>query len=215
MVAVLSGAGVALVTALAFATGLSVPPVGPTLRALLPGLVGRERLDTAFALDALQVELAFVLGPLLAAALAAAISPEFGYLTGVVLQAAGALGGRRQPRVAALAPGRRTSRAAAAPARSRCRGCACCSCRSRSSAVSLGVLEIGIPAFAEEHGTRDDSGWLFALWGAGSLAGGLWYGAREWRAPLHVRFLAVTAAMAVVPRAAAAGRLAAGVRRAP
>ena len=60
------------------------------------------------------------------------------------------------------------------------------------TAVSLGVLEIGIPAFAEQHATRDDAGWLFALWSLGSLAGGLWYGAREWRLPPHWRFLLVT-----------------------
>jgi MFS family permease len=60
------------------------------------------------------------------------------------------------------------------------------------SAVGLGVLEIGIAAFAEEHATRDDAGWLFALWSVGSLAGGLWYGAREWRLRPHLRFLVVT-----------------------
>jgi predicted MFS family arabinose efflux permease len=195
-VAALSGAGVALLTVLAFAGGLSVPPVGPTLRTLLPGLVGRERLDTAFALDALQVELAFVLGPLLAAALAAGISPEVGYLTGVILQAAGALAVAANPasrrwRPAPHEPGSRRAGALSLP------GLRLLLVPLMLSAVSLGVLEIGIAAFAEQHGTRDDSGWLFALWGAGSLAGGLWYGARDWRAPLHARFLAVTAAMAV------------------
>ena len=158
---------------LAFAGGLSVPPVGPTLRTLLPGLVGRERLDTAFALESLEVELAFVLGPLLAAGLAAAISPELGYLTGVALLSAGPSG---WPPTRRRVTGARRGRArAAARARCRCPGCGSCSSRSRCRAVSLGVLEIGIPAFAEENGTRDDSGWLFALWGAGSLTGGLWY----------------------------------------
>ena len=35
------------------------------------------------------------------------------------------------------------------------------------TAVALGVLEIGIPAFAEREGSRGDAGWLFALWGVG------------------------------------------------
>jgi predicted MFS family arabinose efflux permease len=65
------------------------------------------------------------------------------------------------------------------------------------SAVSLGVLEIAIAAFAEHHATRDDAGWLFALWGLGSLSGGLWYGARRWRARPHVRYLLTTAVLAV------------------
>src|SRR5215210_6785982 len=65
------------------------------------------------------------------------------------------------------------------------------------TAISLGALEIGIPAFAEQEGTRSDAGWLFALWGAGSLAGGLFYGARQWRSgpgralPLHRAGLAI------------------------
>jgi MFS family permease len=195
-VAVLSGAGTALVTALAAAAGLSTPPVGPTLRTLLPGVIGRERLDTAFALDALQVEVSFMLGPLLAALFASAISPEFGYLTAVVLQGAGALALAATPesrrwRPEPREPGRRRAGALSLP------GMRVLLVPLALSAVSLGVLEIGIAASAEKHGTRDDAGWLFALWAVGSIAGGLWYGAREWRAPVQARFLWVTAAMAV------------------
>jgi predicted MFS family arabinose efflux permease len=184
------------VAALAFAGGLSVPPVGPTLRTLLPGIVGRERLDTALALDTLQVELSFMLGPLLAATLAAGISPEVGYMTAIVLQATGALAVAANPasrrwRPEPHEPGTRRAGALSLPA------LRILLIPLTLSAVSLGVLEIGIAAFAEHHGSRDDSGWLFALWSVGSLAGGLWYGAREWRAPAHMRFLAVTAAMAV------------------
>jgi predicted MFS family arabinose efflux permease len=64
-------------------------------------------------------------------------------------------------------------------------------------AVSLGVLEIGITAFAEREASRSDSGWLFALWGLGSLAGGLWYGARRWRVSADRRFIAVSGVLAL------------------
>jgi len=119
-----------------------------------------------------------------------------GYLTGIVLQAAGALAVAANPasrrwRPEPHEPGSRRAGALSLPA------LRILLMPLTLSAISLGVLEIGIAAFAEQHGTRDDSGWLFALWGAGSIAGGLWYGARDWRAPTHVRFLAVTAAMAV------------------
>jgi MFS family permease len=60
LVAALAGAGTAVLTLLALAAGLTVPPVSPSLRTLLPGLVGRERLDTAFAFDALQLECVFI-----------------------------------------------------------------------------------------------------------------------------------------------------------
>ena len=186
-----AGAGVALLTVLAFAGGLSVPPVSPSLRTLLPDLVGRERLDTAFAFDALQLELVFILGPLFAATLATAISPEAAFLTAVALQAGGALGVAASPasrrwRPAAADPGGRRAGALSLP------GFATLVAALAVGAIALGVLEIGIAAFAEEHGSRDDTGWLFALWGVGSLAGGLWYGAREWRTPTYTRFLIVT-----------------------
>ena len=191
VIAVLKGAGAALVTALAFLAGLCVPPVSPSLRSLLPSLVGRDRLDTAFALDALLLELAFISGLLLAAGIATAISPQVAFLTGVALQAAGGLGMAASPysrrwRPEPHEPGTRRAGALGTP------GIRVLVLVLALTAVALGVLEIGIAAFAEEHATRDDAGWLFALWSLGSLAGGLWYGAREWRLPPHVRFLVVT-----------------------
>jgi hypothetical protein len=192
VIAVLEGAGATLVTILAFLTGLVVPPVSPSLRALLPSLVGRERLDTAFALDALLLELVFIFGPLLAAGIATAISPEVAFLTGVAFQAAGGLGVAASPHSRAWRPaprqaGTRRKGALATP------GIRVLVLTLALAAISLGVLEIAIAAFAEEHATRDDAGWLFTLWSAGSLAGGLWYGAREWQLPPHLRFLLVTA----------------------
>ena len=192
VIAVLEGAGATLVTALAFVAGLCVPPVSPSLRSLLPSLVGRDRLDTAFALDALLLELVFIAGPLLAAAIATAISPQVAFLTGLTLQAAGGLGIAASPysrrwRPQPQEPGTRRAGALGTP------GIRVLVLALALTAVALGALEIGIPArFAEEHATRDDAGWLFALLSVGSLAGGLWYGAREWGLPPHWRFLVVT-----------------------
>ena len=105
-------------TVLAFVAGLCVPPVSPSLRSLLPGLVGRDRLDTAFALDALLLELVFIAGPLLAAGIATAISPQVGVPDRRrVPGRAAALGVAASP--SRGAGGRsRTSPARAAPARS-------------------------------------------------------------------------------------------------
>lgn len=191
VVAVLEGASLTPVALLAFAAGLATPPVSPSLRALLPGLVGRGRVDTAFALDALLLEFVFIFGPLLAAAIAAGISPEVAFLTGVALQAAGGIGVAASPhsrrwRPAPHDPGTRRAGALATP------GLRVLVLTLTLTAVSLGVLEIGIAAFAERESTRDDAGWLFALWSVGSLVGGLWYGAREWRLPPHVRFVVCT-----------------------
>jgi MFS family permease len=196
LVAALSGAGVVPIALLAAAAGAVVPPVSPCMRTLWPELVGRERLDTAYAFDALQLEVFFILGPLLAATIATAVSPEAAYASSFTLEAVGGLlfassAVSRSWRPAARDEEERRTRVLATPGLRTLFG------SLAVGAIALGVLEIGIAAFAEREGSRSDTGWLFALWGAGSLAGGFWYGARRWRATSDVRFLWVSGALAV------------------
>jgi MFS family permease len=196
VVAALNGGGTALLTVLALASGLTVPPVSASLRTLLPGLVGRDRLDTAFAFDALQLEGVFITGPLLAAGISTLVSPEAAVLTAAAMQTVGALG------VAATPASRRWRPAEREPGASRVGALSNPGLRTlvaalTITAISVGVLEIGIPAFAEQEGSRSDAGWLLALWGGGSLLGGLWYGARRWRSGTARRFFFVATVMAV------------------
>ena len=186
-----AGAGAAPLTVLAFLNGLSAPPLSPSMRTLFPDVVGKERVDTAFAFDSLLLELVFILGPLFAASLAAGISAEVAFLTAIALQASGALilagsPASRRWRPPPREPGEQPTGALSLP------GLRVLIVSLGVTAISLGVLEIGIAAFAERHATRDDAGWLFALWGLGSLTGGLWYGARNWRLAIHLRFLLVS-----------------------
>jgi MFS family permease len=196
VVAALSGGGTLLLALLALAGGLTIPPVSSSLRTLLPGLVGRDRLDTAFAFDALQLEGVFITGPLLAAGIATLVSPAAAVLTAAAMQTVGALG------VAATTASRRWRPAEREPGAIRAGALSNPGLRTlvaalSITAISLGVLEIGIPAFAEQEGSRSDAGWLFALWGAGSLVGGLWYGARQWRSATSRRFLFVATVLAL------------------
>jgi MFS family permease len=192
-VAALNDAGLALITLLAVAGGASTPPVSPSMRTLWPGLVGSERLDTAFAFDAVQLELFFIAGPLLAASIATAASPEAAFLTGVAMQATGAM-------AFAAAPASRRWRPVGPAERARSGALAVHGMRVlvvalAIGAAALGALEIAVPAFAEREGSRADAGWLLALWGAGSLAGGLVYGSRRWQGSLSSRFLVVSAVL--------------------
>ena len=194
VVAALGGAGVEVLTPLAVLGGASTPPVSPSMRALWPELVGRERLDTAFAYDALQLELFFVAGPLLVVAIAAATSPAAAFLTAALMHAIGAIAFAAAPASRGWRPAAREGRKLAG-ALSR-PGMRVLVVALAVAGVSVGALEIGIPAFAEREGSRADAGWLFALWAAGSLAGGLWYGARTWRLPAARRFLLVSGGLA-------------------
>jgi MFS family permease len=138
----------------------------------------------------------FISGPLVAAAIATLLSPATAVLTAAAMQTAGALG------VAASPSSRRWRPAQRAPGTSKVGALSSPGLRTlvaslSITAIAFGVLEICIPAFAEEYGSRGDSGWLFALWALGSLIGGLWYGARQWRSGTRRRFFFVSSIMAL------------------
>ena len=46
--------------------------------------------------------------------------------------------------------------------------------------TAVGVVQVLLPAFADERGSAETGGLYLALLSAGSLAGGLVYGARSW-----------------------------------
>jgi hypothetical protein len=54
--------------------------------------------------------------------------------------------------------------------------------------IALGATEVGIPSLALHAGSRGDSGLLLAAWAAGSMLGGLAYGAHKWGLPLAERY---------------------------
>jgi MFS family permease len=56
--------------------------------------------------------------------------------------------------------------------------------------TSFGVLEVAMPAFAVNEGEKAAlAGLLLAGMAIGSVAGGLWYGARSWSGPVVARYL--------------------------
>jgi MFS family permease len=160
------------VVALAAGVGLAAPPVGACARALLPGLVDEpETVRVAYAVDATAVEFTWIFGPPLALGLGAVTS------TGAALAAAGAVllagtavfvaqpasrrwrptDGEQRPRGGSLqAPGMRTLVLALI-----------------AVGVVFGAAEVGVAAAAEALSGTAAAGPLLALWGAGSLAGGV------------------------------------------
>jgi predicted MFS family arabinose efflux permease len=56
--------------------------------------------------------------------------------------------------------------------------------------TSFGVLEVALPAFAIKEGEEAAlAGILLSAMAIGSIAGGLWYGARNWSGPVVSRYL--------------------------
>ena len=174
-----------LVAASALA-GALVPPIAPTVRALLREVMAdAETRESAYALEAVAQESVWIVGPLFAALIVTLTSPSGAVLAVGIVCILGTILFVRSPLAAD-----RPRRAADAS-----RIWALSSARLRAllvpvalMGVGLGAVEIGLPAIALHAGQRWASGLLLALWSVGSMAGGLWYGSRSWHSPLHARY---------------------------
>jgi MFS family permease len=173
--AVLGGAPTAVVIAASAAAGASTPLVSGTVRALWSRVDPAVR-PTAYALDATATELVFVAGPTAVAALTVFATPAVAILVAGVLAVTGALGiatsGAMRAWVPAAGPQTGVLTTVLAPGMPRV--------LLSGSALMLGFggLEVAIPAFADAAGSPGMSGVLLAVWSLGSVAGGLWFGAR-------------------------------------
>jgi MFS family permease len=208
-------AAVAATIGLALAAGTAAPPLGPSMRVLWLTLVGQgPRLQTAYALDAVLDELLFVIGPLLAGALATLYQPAAGVLATGGLAVAGTLGFVASP----LSRAQTGTRAAATSGPAgwagalRGRGMRMLVLSLAGVGAAIGIWEIGLVGAAGEAGSPEAASLLLATWAAASGLGGLWYGARTWRRSPGQRYLALLAllVLAGAPMAAAATPLALG-----
>lgn len=170
-----AGAGIVpLIVAAAFAGG-GTPPIGGILRQHWPELVEPGELETAYALDAVSLEMLFVSGPLLAGILAATAGPAEGLLVAAAFGLGGAAifqrllplvpGGEPEAERhwlgALTSPTLRVLVAAALPL-----------------GAAFGALDVTLPAFGAAHGAAALGGPLTAALASGSALGGLAFGAR-------------------------------------
>jgi MFS family permease len=193
--AILSDAPVWLLVALAALQGATIPPISASMRSLWGQLVPEETLETAYAFDAIQLELVFVIGPLIAASLATALSPAVGLLLCAGFYVVAATGFATAPAARAVAPEEYVERTRAGALRPP--GMRTLVLVGAVTAISFGALEVALTAFAEAEGSRAAVGPLVTAWALGSVIGGLWYGGRSWSMPIEKRFLALMALLAL------------------
>jgi MFS family permease len=172
---VLGNAHDVVVIGAAALAGMSTPLVSGTVRALWSRVDVRVR-PTAYALDATATELVFVVGPSLVAALAVFVSAAAAVAVAAGLGAAGALGVATSAPIRSYVPvvGARASLFSTVLAA----GMPRLLLSGAALMLGFGALEVAIPAFADSVGSPGLSGLLLALWALGSVAGGLWFGAR-------------------------------------
>jgi MFS family permease len=194
-IATLSSASVPLLVALAALQGGTIPPISASMRSLWGRLVPEERVESAYAFDAIQLELVFVAGPLVAAGLATAFTPAVGLFLSAGLYLVAATGFATAPAVRAALPEDDAQRTRAGALGSP--GIRALAALGLLTAISFGAIEVALPAFTEHEGSRAAAGPLITMWALGSVAGGLWYGSRSWRAPLERRLVVLVGVLAL------------------
>jgi predicted MFS family arabinose efflux permease len=150
--------------------------------------------ESAYALDAVVQEVIWTAGPLTVGVLIAAVSAAAAVLLVAAIGVIGTLlfvlsplargRGSREPE-----PGRRTALANRELRR--------LLLPVALTGAGLGAIEVGLPALALHSGSRAAAGVLLAVWSLGSMAGGLWYGSRNWRSPLAGRYRVLLGAAVV------------------
>jgi MFS family permease len=178
------------------AAGALVPPSMACARALWPVLAPDDATrDAAYALDAIVLEAAWVLGPLLVVAVVSVASPSAAVLLCIVITLTGTAALASSPHARAWRP----------TGQSRPRAGAVSSARLRRLLLSIaltgfwwGVLQVAFPALAVHAGSRGAAGLMLALVSVGGILGGLLYGSRNWRIPVNVRYAALLLALGLL-----------------
>ena len=177
-------ASAATLMATAFLTGFSYPPSPSVLRARFAELLfdKPQLVASAYALDSVLLEVSFVCGPLIVAAVVATIGPgaalavsAASVLTGVTVfvsalppdrtpvshdDVRGLLGVLRAPGITTLV------------------------LTMFPIGFALGSLEVSVPAFTHDESRPELAGVLLAIWAIASAAGGFVYGVRPRRSSL-------------------------------
>ncbi|MET9482199.1 MFS transporter [Streptomyces sp. NPDC006638] len=200
----LAGAPLWALFAAAVPTGASVPQIGPMVRSRWAAVLGKGKgsslLPTAAAFESVTDEFTFVIGPVLATALATGVHPAAGLVAEGALTLFGGLlfAAQRgtQPRTA----GQRHADGAGSPS------------RPRTSALSVpgipvlavaflgigsvfGGMQVSLTAFAEEIGKPGSNGVLYGIFAAGNMLAGIVCGAVAWKVGPRRRLLVAYAAL--------------------
>lgn len=170
-------------------------PLGSLTRARWSHLLKKDQeIHTAFALEGSLDEVLFIGGPALATILATVIWPPLGMIVCVVAMLVGISillsQTSTQPPTRTVTGG--SSLGIRIPA-----AVLAVTLISLGLGLMFGAIDISAVGFADEHGLKKIAGVLIAALAAGSLVGGLLYGARRWRTSLWARTVIGTFAVAV------------------
>jgi MFS family permease len=176
--------------AAAVPAGATVPQIGAMVRARWVHTL-RDRppaaLSTAFALESVTDEFTFVVGPVIATALATTVAPAAGLIAEAVLTLGGGLAFAAQRRTA---PPTRADSAARGPSALAHPGVRLLAGSLLGVGSVFGGLQVSITAAAEAAGRPGLSGVVYGLFACGSMCAGVAFGMVSWKSSAQQRMLA-------------------------
>jgi predicted MFS family arabinose efflux permease len=200
-----AGASTVRVGAASALLGAVMPPLTAALRSVWtdltdPAGVASALRGPALALETTAFEVVFVVGPMLVGVVVALASPAAALAVSAVMTLAG---------TCSVGLGRATRAWRPHPERGHVRGLGPARAPGMPLLLSVvfgmtfsfGVVGVTIPAFAlARSGASGDTvaGVLLGLWGIGSVTGGVWFGTRQFTAPLPTQWGATMGAAAVM-----------------
>jgi MFS family permease len=191
---VLARAGAGALIAPATVAGVAAPTVGPALRLLWEDLLGSDR-DVGYAMQTVLAETFLLVGPLMAAAVAALADPVIALGVVVAANVGGSLGFAATPAARRWHPRTHVVRSGWGALASS--GIRTLTLVALPLGAAVGVIEVAAPAFAGEHGEAAAGGVALASLAAGSLVAGLVYGGRSWPGAAGRRYILLVAVLAI------------------
>jgi hypothetical protein len=177
--------------------GVTIPPLGALSATRWAALLRDQptALPTAFALESLANELAYLAGPVLVSTLGTSGHPAAGTLLAAAVVVTGGLCFAAQRATAPPTSGttqrHRDDRSLLRP------GFAVPAGVSLAIGGFFGAMQISVTAFAVEHGAAGTAAVLFTVSSCASLLAGWLYGLRRWRTTARVHLAAAAAALAL------------------
>ncbi|MFI5958792.1 MFS transporter [Cryptosporangium sp. NPDC051539] len=168
--------------------GAIFPQLSAALRAIWTDLPGAAPVrQTAFALDAIALEVVWMIGPVLVATAVAFGSPAWGPvfallgagvagMVGALAVASSRASRRWRPRPASADAVRRSPLRAA--------GMIPALVAAFALLFATGAIEAAVAGLTDSEGRPALAGVLLAIWSVGSALGGLWFGAQRFAAPI-------------------------------
>jgi MFS family permease len=187
-----------LMTAGGVLAGATIPQLGALSAARWAALLRDGRataLPTAFALESLANEVAYLAGPVLVSILGASGYPAAGTVLAAVLVVGGGMCFAAQRRTAPEAPaaagGHSTGRGLLRP------GFAVLAGVNLAIGAFFGAMQISVTAFALQHGSAGIAAALFTVSSCASLLAGWLYGLRQRRTVLRVQLAVAASGLAI------------------